>query len=357
MEDQKYILEEILGVAAEQDVDAILVAGDVMDSTRAGEDVFAAYNWFMNQASGYPLYVIPGNHDPAEKLGCCRSLMREGIYVCGPYRGKAEKYTVTDEYGELNIFLLPYIKTSTVRHYYEDESVATPENAFAKTFAASDIDPSARNVLVCHQFVVGSGIELLRSDSEESSPVVGGADCVSYEALKDFDYVALGHIHGAQSAGRPEVRYCGSPLKYSESEKEAKTVTIVDIGKKGDVRISTVPLVPQRDLKCVEGTVDEILAQAPVLGDCYLIASVRGNTENAREKLASKFPHLMNVGYAGSPETMTGEDLNVTVDEIGAGDIESLFAKFYSSVTGEDLTETQSEILREACARVREAMQ
>ena len=163
LEDQKYILEEILGIAREHGVDAILVAGDVLDSTRAGEDAFGVYNWFMTQASEFPIYVIPGNHDPAEKLGCCRSLMRDGVHVCGPYCGKAEKHTVEDEYGELNIFLLPYIKTSSVRHFYgDDESISTPEAAFAKTMEASEVDPSARNILVCHQFVVGGGIDLRR---------------------------------------------------------------------------------------------------------------------------------------------------------------------------------------------------
>ncbi len=358
LEDQKYILEEILGIAREHGVDAILVAGDVLDSTRAGEDAFGVYNWFMTQASEFPIYVIPGNHDPAEKLGCCRSLMRDGVHVCGPYCGKAEKHTVEDEYGELNIFLLPYIKTSSVRHFYgDDESISTPEAAFAKTMEASEVDPSARNILVCHQFVVGGGIDLRRSDSEACSIFSwGGADCMSYGVLNDFDYVALGHIHGPQSAGRPEVRYCGSPLKYSESEGP-KTATIVEVGEKGHVDIEEVPLVPLRDLICVRGTTDEILAQSDSFGENYVCATVTGDTENAREKLSSRIPNLMHVDYNVDAGRLFDSETAISIEEIRSDDMEGLFSKFYMLMMNSELTESQTEILKEACRRVEEGMQ
>lgn len=359
LEDQRHILGEILRIARDRKVDAMLVAGDVLDSTRAGEDAFEVYNWFMTQASDLPIYVIPGNHDPAEKLGCCRALMREGVHVCGPYSGRAEKYTVEDGFGELNIFLLPYIKTSAVRHFYgDDESISTPEDAFARTFAASDVDPSARNVLVCHQFVVGSGIELRGSESEDCTPfTLGGADSVSYAALGDFDYVALGHIHGAQSAGRPEVRYCGSPLKYSESEEGPKTVTVVDVGEKGDVGISEVPLEPMRDLVRVRGTVEDILAQSDLIRDCYVCATVSGDTENAREKLLSRLPYLLKVDYDADVGGLFDIDSAISVEEIKSDDVEGLFSKFYMLMTGTEMTEYQEEMVRKACRKVREGMQ
>ncbi len=360
IEDQKKILAQILDVTRDEQADGLLVAGDLYDRAVPSEEAVAVCDRFVTEAAAIcPVYLIAGNHDSAERLAFGRKLMQKNdVYFAGAYGGKAEKIVLEDGDGPLNLWLLPYIKTSTVRQFYGDKDIDTPDKAMERTLRASGIDPGARNVLVVHQFVTGTDIELCLSDSEDCRPEVGGADCISAGLLKDFDYVALGHLHRPQSAGRPEVRYSGSPLVYSESEAEdRKSVTVVDLGPKGKVDIRTVPLVPDRPLRVIRGTLEELLAAAhetEVSPDDYIAARLTDNPPEARPRLLAVYPHLLDVIYLEEKGMDPSADPGRNLEELRRMDPGEVFAEFYAAVNGKDMTDRQREEFRAALERAKE---
>ncbi len=360
IDDQKLILAQLCGIAKRQNVDAVLIAGDVYDTALPNEDAVNLLDRFLTDLSSFcKVYMIAGNHDSAERLSFAKNIIsRQGIYVTGRYDGKAEKFTVEDSAGPLNIFILPYTKTSIVRKWCRDngkdtKSIETPDAAFSLTLENSGIDPSERNVLVAHEFVVGKGIQLKRCESELTVlPEVGGADCISSELLESFDYVALGHIHRPQRAGRDTVLYCGSPLKYSESElDDEKHAVIVDVGAKGDVKTEFIPLRPWREMIKLRGTVEEILAQADEHGGKYLIAEVTERADSVTERLRERYLVIdVKREYENAAADFT--KIEASLDEIKSTPPGDLFRKFFREVTGNDLAPVQNKTLDEAVDRI-----
>jgi len=267
LEDQRYILQKILAIAEDQQVDGILIAGDIYDKPVPSAEAVQVFDWFLTKLAdrGKKVYAVSGNHDSAERIAFGAQLMSgRGVYVSPVYRGDTVRFTVQDSYGELCIYLLPFIKPAVVRHALENapdmEGKPLPESyqdAVRLAVERMNVDCSKRNILVAHQFVTGAG----RCDSEEVS--VGGVDNVDADIFDVFDYVALGHIHSPQFMKRETVRYCGTPLKYSFSEAEQeKSVTVVELREKGDIRISTVPLSPLHDMRRIRGTYLEVTARS-----------------------------------------------------------------------------------------------
>ena len=355
IDDQKNILGKLCGIAREHKVDAVLIAGDVYDTSMPNEDAVNLLDWFLTELSSFcKVYMIAGNHDSVERLSFAKSILsRQDVFVSGRYSGKAERFVLEDGFGPLNIYILPYTKTSTVRRWCRDNGmgsvVETPDAAFSLTLENSDVDPSARNILVAHEFVTGKGIELTRCDSEMTVlPEVGGADCISSDLLEPFDYVALGHIHRPQKAGRDTVLYCGSPLKYSESEfGDEKHAVIVDVGAKGDVKTTFVPLRPWRDIIKLRGTVDEILALADEQGGHYLIAEVTEKADSVTERLKEKY-RVISVKRLYENPSADFTKIEASLDEIRSTPPDDLFRKFYGEVTGKPLTPVQEKELGKA---------
>ena len=355
IDDQRHILGEMCRIAREKEVDAILVAGDVYDTTIPNEDAVNLLDEFLTEAvSICPVYVVAGNHDSVERLSFMKTLLgRQNVFVTGRYDGRAEKFTVEDAEGKLNIFLLPYTKTSVVRTWcrrngLDADAIETPDAAFSLTLGRSEIEPSERNVLVAHEFVAGKGIQLEKSDSEISSlDPVGGADCISYELLAPFDYVALGHIHRPQRAGRDTVLYCGSPLKYSASEiKDEKHAVIVDVRGKGDVSVETVPLVPKRRMVRLHGTVEEMLAQSDSYRDEYVVAELTERADNPSDRLSEVF-RLVELKRLYEVQREEGVGESTTLEEIRTTSPQELFARFYQEMKGEALSRNQMRVIEE----------
>lgn len=267
LEDQRYILRKILAIADDKQADGVMIAGDIYDKPVPSAEAVQVFDWFLTELAdrGKQVYAVSGNHDSAERIAFGAQLMSSrGVYVSPVYRGDTARVTVQDSYGELCIYLLPFIKPSVVRHVLEEtadmEGQPLPENyqdAVKLAVERMGVDCSKRNILIAHQFVTGAG----RCDSEEVS--VGGVENVDADVFDAFDYVALGHIHSPQSMKRETVRYCGTPLKYSFSEAEQeKSVTVVEFREKGNIRISTVPLVPLHDMRRIRGTYMEVTARS-----------------------------------------------------------------------------------------------
>lgn len=295
LDDQKYIMERILEILKNEKPDGIIIAGDVYDKPVPPVEAVQVFDRFLTEVSalGIPLYIISGNHDSAERLSFGAELIRKGnIFISHPFDGVTEKYVLEDEFGKVNIYLMPFTKPIYARHFYEDENISTYTDAVKAVIDRMKVDTNERNVLVAHQFVTGAET----CKSEEVS--VGGLDNVDKEVFDVFDYTALGHIHGPQNVGK-NIRYCGTPLKYSFSEQNhKKSVTVVEIAEKGNVKVSAIPLVPLRDMRDIKGKYDDIMFGAEKSEDYVrIILTDEDIIPDAISQLRLHFPNIMKLEY------------------------------------------------------------
>ena len=357
IDDQKYILKEILRRTDEEHPDAVVIAGDIYDRAVPSAEAVELFDSFLTELAGrhIPGLAIAGNHDSPERIAFGAGLMApSGVYLSPVYNGRVEPVTLSDAYGEVRFYLLPFIKPANVRRFYPDAVIESYTDALRCAVEHMDIDPSARNVLVTHQFVTGG----VRSESEDIT--VGGTDNVDAAVFDGFDYVALGHLHGAQSIGRETLRYSGTPLKYSFSEKDQeKSITVVELGEKGSVSISTLPLRPQRDMREVRGTYDELTLRRNYAGtntDDYIHAVLTDENDipNAFSRLQSIYPQLMKLDY-DNRRTRTSVVIAAEERRRTMTDTE-LFAEFFEIQNGQKMTDKQSEYVKDVFATVREEM-
>lgn len=258
LEDQEYILKKILALADEEKPDGVIIAGDIFDSAVPAVEAVRLFDSFLVSLSsrGVQVYIISGNHDSAARVSFGARLMdTSGIHIAGPYTGTVRPMTFRDEFGMVNFWPLPFIKPTSVKQAFPDASVGSWNDALQVAVEAMELDPAQRNVLIAHQFVTGS----TRTNSEQIN--VGGADNVDVSVFDGFDYVALGHLHSPQNCGSKNVRYCGTPLKYSFSEvRDAKSVTVVELGEKGALRVRVRALAPLHDMIELRGSYSELTA-------------------------------------------------------------------------------------------------
>ena len=355
LEDQRYILEEMLRIFDEEKVDGVLIAGDVYDKTVPSAEAVQVFDDFITKLAKMemPIYMISGNHDSAERLAFGAQLFEnDGVYISPVYEGEVKKVEVEDVYGTVNIWLLPFLKPATVRHALQREDINTYEEGVVAALQGCEIDTEQRNILVAHQFVTGAD----RSDSEETS--VGGLDSVSAEVFEDFDYVALGHIHRAQKMGRETLRYSGTPLKYSFSEADhKKSVTILELLEKGRVEIHVVPLVPRRDMRKMRGTYMEVTAKDAYTEENkmdYLQITLTDEEDvpGALQKLRTVYPNLMRLEYDNK---RTRENREVQAVEVQEQKSElELFEEFYELLNNEPMKEEQTEFVEKLIQDLKE---
>ena len=301
LEDQAHILRQILAILDDEQPDGVLIAGDVYDKSVPSVEAVGLLDGFLTElrARGVPVLLISGNHDSPERLAFGGRVMDScGIHISPVYNGALAPVTLHDEFGPVHVWLLPFVKPAHVRRWFPDADIESYTDAVAEAVAHMDIDTAARNVLVTHQFVTGGA----RSGSEELSD--GGTDNDGTRIFAPFDYVALGHLHGAQHIGRETIRYAGSPLKYSFSEaRQHKSVTVVTLGEKGDVQVRTVALTPLRELREIRGSYDELTAQSFYEHTTYrsdylhLILTDEQDVFDAMSRLRTIYPYLMTLDY------------------------------------------------------------
>ena len=259
IEDQRYILNQILDIVKEQEVQCVLIAGDIYDKAVPSAEAVLLLDQFISRLAEMNVKVvaISGNHDSPERIGFGAEIMSTcGVYMSHPFNGNVEKVTLEDKCGPINIYMLPFIKPAVVRPFFQEEDVSSYDRAMAIVINSISINKDERNVLLAHQFVKGGSI----CESEEVS--IGGVDQVSADYFENFDYVGLGHLHGPQTIGRETVRYAGTPLKYSFSEvNHKKSALIFDLKEKGNIEITKIPFKPIRDMKEIKGTYDQITAR------------------------------------------------------------------------------------------------
>ena len=348
LEDQAYILKEILKVIDTEEPDGVIIAGDIYDKSVPSTEAVELLDEFLVQLSRRDLqvFLISGNHDSPERLAfASRLIASAGIHVSPVYHGVIEPIVLTDAYGPLNVYLLPFVKPAHVRRFFPDRKIESYQDALCAAIEALPIDWSGRNVLVTHQFVTGA----VRSDSEEIS--VGGTDNIDAAVFERFDYVALGHIHGPQNIGSERIRYCGTPLKYSFSEAEhVKSVTVTEIREKGSLSVRTVPLHPVREMREIEGTYEELTYRPNYEGtntEDYLHITLTDEEDipDAIGKLRLIYPNLMSLDYNNSRTRSAG-----VLSDPAEADRKSplvLFEAFYKEQNGRSMSDEQKDFARE----------
>ena len=354
LEDQQYILTEILRIIDEEQPDGVLIAGDVYDKTVPSAEAVALLDDFLVRLAKRDLqiFLISGNHDSPERMAFGGRLMEgSGVHLAPVYDGRVSPITLTDAYGTVNFYLLPFVKPVHVRRCFPEREITTYTDALAAAIEAMGVDPAGRNVLVTHQFVTGAA----RCDSEELS--VGGTDNVDVSVFDPFDYVALGHIHGPQRVGRETVRYCGTPLKYSFSEAgHQKSVTVVELEAKGAVSVRTVPLVPLRDLVELRGTYEELTFRGFYEGTSYqkdyvhITLTDEEDVPDAMRKLQIIYPNLMKLDY-DNRRTRAGARLDGAEDAEQKSPLE-LLEEFYEKQNGQPMGEEQQAFARAWMERI-----
>ena len=347
LEDQAHILKKILAVVDEEKPNGVLIAGDVYDKSVPSTEAVQLFDDFLVRLAErkLPVFIISGNHDSPERLSFANRLIdAAGIHLAPVYNGVVEPITLSDEYGPVNVYMLPFIKPAHVRGFFPDTEITSYSDAVAAAIGRMNIDKTQRNVLITHQFVTGAQ----RSDSEELS--VGGTDNIGAEVFCDFDYVALGHIHGPQNMDSGRIRYCGSPLKYSFSEAaQQKSVTVAELKEKGTLEIHTVPLIPRRDMVELKGSYQQLTLRESYENTTYqedythITLTDEEDIPDAVAKLRAVYHNLMKLDY---DNTRTRHSAAIS----GAENVETrspidLFAEFYELQNGLPMSAAQTELV------------
>ncbi len=361
IEDQTHILNQILTLIKEVNPDGILLAGDIYDKSVPSSEAVGLFDQFLSNIAqlSIPCFVISGNHDSPERIAFGSSIMKgQKIYMSKVFGGKIEPISLTDPFGEVDIYMLPFIKPAHVKPYHEGSVVETYEEALSHVIRGLNLDLSKRNVLVMHQFITAMGTAVERSDSESIS--VGGSDNIDVSVFDAFDYVALGHLHKPHKIGRETVRYSGSPLKYSFSETQhIKSVCIVSLEEKGTVKIETYPLVPKRDLRKIKGPIQALLSRESYAGtnlDDYIHATLTDEEEiiDAIGRMRQIYPNIMTIEFENNrSRTLSNRTGADSIED--KSDLE-LFSEFYQLQNNEALSDEKLAIVSELLERLGEDM-
>ena len=342
-EDQKFVLDQIVDMVTEYDCDAVLIAGDIYDRTQPSERAIGMVDSFLRDLSdtGKHIYMISGNHDNQAQISYLSGILeRSKIFVSDRLQDAPQRYTETDEYGDIDIYLLPFVRVSQVNRAFPEADAKNIEEAYSYMIGSYDIDAGRRNVIVSHQFIRGAS----KGGSEEMS--IGGLEEISSSVLDPFDYAALGHIHAPQKVGRDGIQYPGSLLKYHFDETDqVKGALIVDLKEKGEVSVRKVPFKTLHDMRRLTGKLSEIMAMGP--SDDYIEAVLtdEGLLLDAGGSLRTVFPNLLSVRRESREYSQEIEELQ----DIKEDDLEEHFRNFYSMQhDGREPSEKQMQMIRDA---------
>ena len=354
IDDQAYILAQILRIIDDEQADAVLIAGDIYDKSVPSAEAVTLFDDFLCRLARrkLPVLMISGNHDSPERLAFGNRLMDAcGIHISPVYDGTVRCVTLQDTYGAVNFYLLPFIKPAHIKRYYPQVQIENYTDACRAAIAQMHIDPKQRNVLLTHQFVTGASI----CESEEIN--VGGSDNVDAAVFQDFDYVALGHLHGPQNIGSNRIRYCGTPLKYSFSEEaHYKSVTVVELGAKGQLALYLQPLQPKHDLRSIRGSFAEVTDKSVYSGVTndyiHVILTDEEDIPEAMGRLRVIYPNIMKLSYDNTRTRATQ-----LID--GAEDVQcksplELFCELYEKQNNQPMSDEQRRFAQQLIESVQE---
>ena len=363
LDDQRYILRQILDIAEKHQVSVLLIAGDIYDKASPSAEAVTVFDAFLTDAvaAGLRVLAIPGNHDSAERIAYAQGLLeKQGVCLPPVYAGEVERVELEDEHGPVEFWLLPFLKPGDVRRFFPDEEIGDDYSAALRAvLSACDIDQGKRNVVLSHQLVTAYGTAPDRADDEIK---LGGMDNVDVSVYNAFDYVALGHVHRSQRVGRDTVRYSGSPLKYSFSEaRYGKSVALVELGEKksGDdvgecVSFELIPLVPLHDVREVRGTLADVLAMGAESDYLHITLSDEHPQLDAMAKIHEVFPNAMMLDYDNVTVLIDRPQTQLTADPDNMDTLD-LFGAFYESQVGNPLDDEQQDFARKLIAKVEDS--
>lgn len=357
LEDQKYMLDQIIKLAKKQNVDGVFLAGDIYDRAIPSEGAVRILDYFLRELSANKIktFMISGNHDSDDRLNFGSSFFEANeIYISAKYDGTLKKYTLTDEHGDLNIYLLPFVKASYVRYFYPEEQIDTYEQAVRTVLKHAKIDTTQRNIIVAHQFVIGkSEMPVLGGSEGSSAQNVGLVEQVGNDCFEEFDYVALGHIHSSQKIGREEVRYSGSLLKYSLKEANAnKSIPLITLGKKGKVDIELIQIKPMRDVRHIKGPMKQLLKKENLVDlDDYIYATLTDEEiiNDAMGIFQQYYPNTVKIDYDNShTREIENYDISTIIEEKS---FEELISDFYGLIYQSEMSEEEMKFMQEVARK------
>ena len=352
IEDQKYILNQILDLIVQESVDAVLIAGDVYDKSIPSEAATRLLDTFLSQlaAKNVKTFMISGNHDSDDRLNYGSKLfVSNQIYISAVYDGHLNQYVINDGETEVHVYLLPFVKASQVKHYFPEAEIATYEDAVRVIIDTADINKEKCNVLVAHQFVAGKGEDPALGGSEGAgTQSVGLVEKIGYNCFDKFDYVALGHIHSPQRVGRDEVRYSGSPLKYSLSEvNNEKSVPIITISGTKDIDIDLFPLKPMRNMRHIKGKMEDLLNKANVKSPEDFIYATLTDEDIINDAMGIFQQTYLNTVKIDYDNSHTREIEQVDISKIAQNkSFSELISDFYRLMYQCEISDEEMDIMR-----------
>ena len=347
LEDQRYILEQILALCDSNKVDAVVLAGDIYDAPVPPAAACTLLDWFLTQLAARRIAVlaVSGNHDSAERLDYAAGLLaNQNVYIAGQFRGAPRQIVLNDRFGPVEFTLLPFVRAATVRHYMPEADLPDYDSAVAAALSACA--PSAeRRVLVAHQMVVAGLCPPQLSGSETAPLTVGTVDSVDTAHFAGFSYTALGHIHRAQRVGSDTVRYAGAPLCYHLDEcGMEKSATLVRLGRRGVDGIDTLPLHPRRAMRHIVGPLAKLVEHPADTGD-YIWATLTDPTPqpDAMAMLRTAYPNAMRLDYRPQGAEILPAD---TAQSVRGKPFASLFEDFFTQMNGRPLTVEEARAVK-----------
>lgn len=359
IEDQKYILNQIFDIIIEEKAHGIIIAGDIYDRSIPSADAIGLLDNFFSQLveNNIKIYAISGNHDSAERIGFASSILDgKGLYIAGSFNGQVKKVQATDELGVINIYLLPFMKSTLMKYYLEDENIITYEDCVKAMIKRLDRNCQERNILVTHYFVTNAGKAPEISDSETMISI-GGVDNIDASVLEDFDYVALGHIHRPQRIGKDYIRYSGSPIKYSFSEVfHQKSVTVIELLEKGNINIKERKLKPLHDMRKIKGSLENIMdnsiAENIAENKDYIQVTLTDHKEliDPINTLRSVYPNTMQIIMEKNQQSM--DDIQLMSKEMKRKTTLEIYEQFFEKVTNRVFDSERIKVMKEIIEEV-----
>ena len=362
IEDQEYMLKEIIEIIKNENVEIVLISGDVYDRSVPPAEAVNLLDNFLKiliKELKIKVFIISGNHDSKDRLGFGSKIFEdEGLYIESKYNGNLRKVELEDSHGKINIYMLPFVKPIEVKDFFEDDLENNYNTAIHKIIEKEKINKDERNIIMVHQFVTAGTIEPERTESEILS--LGGIENVDVSNFDDFDYVAIGHVHRTQQIGRKEARYAGTMLKYSFSEiNHNKSVPIIDFKEKGNIEISLKELVPLRDMREIKGPIEELLKKENYeLGNVNdYIKAVITNEETVYDAIGQIrriYPNTLKLEIRNSKTINGGQEQDLHLQKVKRKSEQELFEDFYKSQNNVDLDEKQKEIIKDIISEVKD---
>lgn len=361
IDDQRYVLDQICEIIKQEKIDVVIIAGDLYDKPIVDTHAIKLLNEVLVKIvneCGAKVILIAGNHDSADRISFGKEfLIDSGIYIEGKFDGNINKISLNDEFGDVNFYPISYFDEVHIKHLFNDVSIKNSNDALIKIMKTLDVDYSKRNIFIAHGYFSNKdGDKMIESDSERRLSI-GGQDVMDASILKEFDYVALGHLHANQKVIVDHIRYSGSIIKYSFSEmNHKKSVTIVDLGGKGDIKINQIGLKLKHNMKEIEGYIDTLISEEFYkdydLEDYFrIILHDSIGISDPAAKIKKVYKNFMEIRFKdnnfndGNQEEISNLDITIKSPF-------ELFEIFYKSMTDKELNCDQKDILKDVIEKV-----